>query len=127
MVRYGQNLGTAFQLIDDALDYDAMPDELGKNLGDDLAEGKTTLPLIYAMENGSESERETIRAAIESDGLPRLGDIQSIIESTGALRYTTARAQEAADIAIDSLMAIPESDYKQAMIAIAEFAVKRRT
>jgi octaprenyl-diphosphate synthase len=67
-----------------------------------------------------------IRAAIESDGLPRLGDIQTIIESTGALRYTTARAQEAADIAIDSLATIPGSDYKQAMIAIAEFAVKRR-
>jgi octaprenyl-diphosphate synthase len=127
MVRYGQNLGTAFQLIDDALDYDATPDVLGKNLGDDLAEGKTTLPLIYAMENGSASEREMIRTAIESDGLPRLGDIQSIIESTGALRYTTARAQEAADVAIDALSAIPESEYKQAMIAIAEFAVKRRT
>jgi octaprenyl-diphosphate synthase len=127
MVRYGQNLGTAFQLIDDALDYDAMPEELGKNLGDDLAEGKATLPLIYAMENGSESERKMIRAAIEADGLPRLSDIQSVIESTGALRYTSARAQEAADAAIDSLSDIPESEYKQAMIAIAEFAVKRRT
>jgi octaprenyl-diphosphate synthase len=127
MVRYGQNLGTAFQLIDDALDYDAMPDELGKNLGDDLAEGKTTLPLIYAMENGSDSEREMIRSAIETDGLPRLRDIQSVIESTGALRYTSARAQEAADAAIDALSGVPESEYKQAMIAIAEFAVKRRT
>ena len=127
MVRYGQNLGTAFQLIDDALDYDAMPDELGKNLGDDLAEGKTTLPLIYAMENGSDSEREMIRSAIETDGLPRLRDIQSVIESTGALRYTSARAQEAADAAIDSLSGIPDSEHKQAMIAIAEFAVKRRT
>jgi octaprenyl-diphosphate synthase len=127
MVRYGQNLGTAFQLIDDALDYDAMPEELGKNLGDDLAEGKTTLPLIYAMENGSESERKMIRAAIVADGLPRLSDIQSVIESTGALRYTSARAQEAADAAIDALSEIPESEYKQAMIAIAEFAVKRRT
>jgi octaprenyl-diphosphate synthase len=127
MVRYGQNLGTAFQLIDDALDYDAMPEELGKNLGDDLAEGKTTLPLIYAMENGSESERKMIRAAIVADGLPRLSDIQSVIESTGALRYTSARAQEAADAAIDALSDIPESEYKQAMIAIAEFAVKRRT
>jgi len=127
MVRYGQNLGTAFQLIDDALDYDAMPDELGKNLGDDLAEGKTTLPLIYAMENGSESERKMIRAAIVADGLPRLSDIQSVIESTGALRYTSARAQEAADAAIEALSDIPESEYKQAMIAIAEFAVKRRT
>ena len=127
MVRYGQNLGTAFQLIDDALDYDAMPDELGKNLGDDLAEGKTTLPLIYAMENGSESEREMIRTAIETDGLPRLSDIQSVIESTGALRYTSARAQEAADAAIDALSVVPDSEYKQAMVAIAEFAVKRRT
>jgi octaprenyl-diphosphate synthase len=126
MVRYGQNLGTAFQLIDDALDYDAMPEELGKNLGDDLAEGKTTLPLIYAMENGSESERRMIRAAIVADGLPRLSDIQSVIESTGALRYTSARAQEAADAAIDALSDIPESEHKQAMIAIAEFAVKRR-
>jgi len=127
MVRYGQNLGTAFQLIDDALDYDALPDELGKNLGDDLAEGKTTLPLIYAMENGTESERKMIRNAIEADGLCKLGDIQSIIESTGALQYTSARAQEAADLAIDALTAIPDSPYKQAMIAIAEFAVKRRT
>ena len=127
MVRYGQNLGTAFQLIDDALDYDALPDELGKNLGDDLAEGKTTLPLIYAMENGTESERKMIRNAIEADGLCKLGDIQSIIESTGALQYTSARAQEAADLAIDALTAIPDSRYKQAMIAIAEFAVKRRT
>lgn len=127
MVRYGQNLGTAFQLIDDALDYDALPDELGKNLGDDLAEGKTTLPLIYAMENGTQSERKMIRNAIEADGLCKLGDIQSIIESTGALQYTSARAQEAADLAIDALTAIPDSPYKKAMIAIAEFAVKRRT
>lgn len=127
MVRYGQNLGTAFQLIDDALDYDAEPEKLGKNLGDDLAEGKTTLPLIYAMEKGSDSERAMIRAAIENDGLPKLNDIQSVIESTGALRYTALRAQEAADIAIDALRDIPESEHKQAMIAIAEFAVKRRT
>jgi octaprenyl-diphosphate synthase len=127
MVSYGQNLGTAFQLIDDALDYAALPDELGKNLGDDLAEGKTTLPLIYAMKNGTESERKMIRAAIESDGLHKLSDIQSIVETTGALRYTSARAQEAADLAIDSLTEIPDSEYKQAMIAIAEFAVKRRT
>ncbi|MGH8168283.1 MAG: octaprenyl diphosphate synthase, partial [Woeseiaceae bacterium] len=85
------------------------------------------LPLIYAMDNGTESERKMIRNAIESDGLCKLGDIQSIIESTGALQYTSARAQEAADLAIDALTAIPDSRYKQAMIAIAEFAVKRRT
>ena len=127
MVCYGQNLGTAFQLIDDALDYDAAPEELGKNLGDDLAEGKPTLPLIYAMENCSDSERKMIRAAIEAGGLDKMDEIHDVIESTGALRYTAARAQEAADVAISALSGIPDSDYKQAMIAIAEFAASRRS
>ncbi len=127
MISYGQNLGTAFQLIDDALDYNASPEELGKNLGDDLAEGKPTLPLIYAMENCSGSERKMLRAAIEKGGLDRLADIHSVIESTGALKYTTARAQEAADMAIATLSSIPESEYKQAMIGIADFAVRRRS
>ena len=127
MVCYGQNLGTAFQLIDDALDYDASPEELGKNLGDDLAEGKPTLPLIYAMENCSDTERKMIRAAIEAGGLDKMDEIHDVIDATGAIRYTTARAQEAADVAINALSGIPESDYKQAMIAIAEFAVSRRS
>ena len=127
MIVYGRNLGCAFQLVDDALDYDASPEELGKNLGDDLAEGKPTLPLIYAMENGSAADKALIRAAIRADGLDKLDDIQSIIESTGALQYTAARAQEAADLAISALSEIPDSDYKEAMIAIAEFAVKRRS
>lgn len=127
MVCYGQNLGTAFQLIDDALDYDASPDELGKNVGDDLAEGKATLPLIYAMEKGSDSECRMIRTAIESGGLLKLDEIRSIIDKTGALRYTVARAREAADLAIDALSHIPHSEHRDAMIAIAEFAVKRRS
>lgn len=127
MICYGQNLGTAFQLIDDALDYGASPDELGKNLGDDLAEGKMTLPLIYAMENGSDGEREMIRTAIEADGLHRLDEIQDVIEATGALQYTVGKAQEAADLAIDALSVIPESEHRQALVAIAEFAVKRRS
>jgi octaprenyl-diphosphate synthase len=126
MTCYGQNLGTAFQLVDDALDYDASPEELGKNLGDDLAEGKPTLPLIYVMENGSDAEKALIRSAIEEGGIERLDDIQNIVESTGALQYTAARAQEAADIAINALSGIPESEYKQAMITIADFAVRRR-
>ncbi len=127
MTCYGQNLGTAFQLVDDALDYDASPEELGKNLGDDLAEGKPTLPLIYVMENGSDAEKALIRSAIEEGGVERLDDIQNIVESTGALRYTAARAQEAADMAINALSGIPESEYKQAMITIADFAVRRRS
>lgn len=127
MINYGQNLGTAFQLVDDALDFNASPEELGKNLGDDLAEGKATLPLIYAMQNGSDSERELIREAIVDGGLQQLDNIQSIVQSTGALDYTAQRAHAAADIAIDALAGIPESEYKQALIAIAEFAVKRRS
>jgi len=127
MTCYGQNLGTAFQLIDDALDYDASPEELGKNLGDDLAEGKPTLPLIYAMEKCSESERKMLRSAIENGGLDMMDDIHDVIESTGALQYTAARAQEAADVAINALSGIPDSDYKEALIAIADFAVRRRS
>ncbi len=127
MIAYGQNLGTAFQLIDDSLDYGASAEELGKNLGDDLAEGKPTLPLIYALQNGSASEQKMIRAAIESDGLAKLDEIQSVIKSTGALAYTEKRAREAADQAIEALTGLPESDYKDAMIAIAEFSVKRRS
>jgi octaprenyl-diphosphate synthase len=127
MIEYGRNLGVAFQLVDDALDFDASPEELGKNLGDDLAEGKATLPLIYAMQRGDSAQRELIRNAILEGGLDDLESVRSIIESTGALQYTAARAQEAADVAIDALSEIPDSDYKQALIAIAEFAVRRRS
>ncbi len=127
MIKYGTNLGTAFQLIDDALDYDASAEELGKNLGDDLAEGKPTLPLIYAMENGSAAEKTMIRGAIETGDGTKLEDIQAVIESTGALQYTAARAKEAADLAIDALTDVPDSDHKEAMIAIADFAVNRRS
>lgn len=127
MICYGQNLGTAFQLVDDALDYDASPDELGKNLGDDLAEGKPTLPLIYAMQKSATSEKQMIRTAIEEGGLSKLKDIRAVVESTGALQYTMACAQEAADAAIGALADIPDSEYKRAMIAIADFAVRRRS
>jgi octaprenyl-diphosphate synthase len=127
MICYGQNLGTAFQLIDDALDYNASPEELGKNLGDDLAEGKPTLPLIHAMENCTDSERNMLRHAIEQGGIEKLDEIQAIVESTGALQYTAARAQEAADAAINALSGIPESEYKQALISLADFAVRRRS
>lgn len=127
MLEYGQNLGTAFQLVDDALDFNASPLELGKNLGDDLAEGKATLPLIYAMRVGSKSESALIRQAILEGGLDQLDTIQAIIESTGALDYTAKRAHEAADIAISALSDIPDSEYKQALISIAEFAVQRRS
>lgn len=127
MMAYGTNLGTAFQLIDDALDYDASAEELGKNLGDDLAEGKPTLPLIYALENGSAAEQQVVRQAIESGGVDRLEEVQAVIESTGALQYTAARAKEAADLAIEAISDVPDSEYKEALIALADFAVKRRS
>jgi octaprenyl-diphosphate synthase len=127
MIEYGLNLGMAFQLVDDALDFDASPEEFGKNLGDDLAEGKATLPLIYAMQHGDSTERELIREAVLQGGLDDLETIRSIIESTGALQYTAARAQEAAEVAIGALSEIPDSDHKQALIAIAEFSVRRRS
>ena len=127
LVEYGRSLGMAFQLVDDALDFDASPEELGKNLGYDLAEGKATLPLIYAIQHGTAAERDLMRNAILEGGLDDLERIQSIIESTGALQYTAARAQEAADAAIGALSGIPDSDYKQALVAIAEFSVRRRS
>jgi len=127
MMAYGRHLGTAFQLVDDALDFNASAQELGKNLGDDLAEGKATLPLIYAMENGSAKDQALIRNAILDGGLDQLEKITAIIEATGALRYTAKRAQEAADSAIAALSNIPDSEYKQALITIAEFSVQRRS
>ena len=126
MVAYGRHLGTAFQLIDDALDFSSSPDELGKNIGDDLAEGKATLPLIYAMQNGTADDRKTIRDAILEGGLEHLDRITAIMKSTGALRYTAAKAEEAAKHSISALAGIPESEYKQALVTIAELSVRRR-
>jgi octaprenyl-diphosphate synthase len=127
MITYGQNLGAAFKLVDDALDYNASADELGKNLGDDLAEGKATLPLIYAMQQGSPEDKELIRNAIVEGGLDQLERITAIIEATGALEYTAKRAQEAADTAIAALSDVPDSAHKKALIAIADFSVQRRS
>ena len=127
MIEYGRCLGTAFQLVDDALDYNASADELGKNLGDDLAEGKPTLPLIHAMSTGNEEQRELIRKAIIEGGLDNMSDIQAVIEATGALDYTAQRARSAADAAIAALQQIPDNPYSQALKSLAEFAIQRRS
>ena len=127
MVDYGRHLGTAFQLVDDALDYAASAEELGKNIGDDLAEGKATLPLIYAMQNGSAEDSKVIRNGILEGGLDQLDRISAIIESTGALKYTADKAREAADLSIEALRDIPDSEYKQALINIAELSIQRRS
>ncbi|WP_261834624.1 octaprenyl diphosphate synthase [Vibrio ishigakensis] len=126
MQDYGRYLGTAFQLIDDVLDYTADGKEMGKNVGDDLAEGKPTLPLLYAMQHGNETQREMIHEAIEkANGMERLEDILQAMRDTGALEYTTRVAEQEADKAIAALDILPDSDEKQALIALAHLSVKR--
>ncbi len=123
---YGKYLGTAFQLIDDVMDYTADGKEMGKNVGDDLAEGKPTLPLLHAMRNGNEAQSLMIREAIEkANGMDKLDDILQAMAECGSLEYTTNKALEEADKAIEELKVLPESDYKQALITLAHLAVKR--
>ncbi len=126
LVDYGRHLGLAFQLVDDALDYDATTEELGKNIGDDLAEGKPTLPLIYAMKQGSAAERHMIREAIETGGIQNLTSIQLAIETSGGLQYTADRARAEADEAIAALEGLPENQYKDGLVSLARFVVNRR-
>lgn len=126
LILYGRHLGQAFQLVDDALDYGATTKELGKNIGDDLAEGKPTLPLIYAMKNGSAAERHMIREAIETGGTQNLTSIQLAIETSGGLRYTAERAQQEAELAIRALDDLPDTPYKDALCSLAQFSVRRR-
>ena len=126
LVDYGRHLGLAFQLVDDALDYNATTEELGKNIGDDLAEGKSTLPLIYAMEQGSAAERHMIREAIETGGTQNLTSIHLAIETTGGLRYTADRARAEARAATEALGPLADNPYKEALVNLAHFAVNRR-
>jgi octaprenyl-diphosphate synthase len=125
LANYGMHLGTAFQLIDDMLDYSDSSAAIGKNIGDDLAEGKPTLPLIYAMRHGAPQEASIIREAILQGGRENIGVITKTIESTGAIAYTTALAKLESERAIAALEAIPESPYKEALISLAEFSVSR--
>jgi len=126
MADYGKYLGTAFQLVDDIMDYTADAKEMGKNVGDDLAEGKPTLPLIYAMKHGTSEQRKLIRDAIEQgNGMEHLNDILTALDQTGALDYTQKKAAEEADKAINALSILPESDYKQALISLAHIAANR--
>ncbi|MCP4057835.1 MAG: octaprenyl diphosphate synthase, partial [Pseudoalteromonas sp.] len=118
--------GTAFQLVDDVLDYNADADQLGKNIGDDLAEGKPTLPLIYAMKHGSDQQRALIRDAIEHcNGMDNLEAILTALKQTNALEFTMQKAQQEADKAIACLDFLAESQYKQALISLARIAVER--
>jgi octaprenyl-diphosphate synthase len=123
---YGKYLGTAFQLVDDIMDYTADAKEMGKNVGDDLAEGKPTLPLIYTMAHGNDEQKSLVRNAIEhGNGMDHLEEILDAMKQTGALSYTQKKAEEEADKAIQSLSILPNSDAKSALIALAHIAANR--
>jgi octaprenyl-diphosphate synthase len=123
--KYGKHLGIAFQLVDDALDYEANSSVLGKNVGDDLAEGKPTLPLIYAMLHSNKEQTAMIRAAIEKGGLEHIEEITQAIHTTGALEYTHQQAILHAQLAKAELNSVTDSNAKQALLFLADYAVER--
>ena len=123
---YGKHLGIAFQLVDDALDYSAQSDELGKNVGDDLAEGKPTLPLIHAMEHGDAEQKNLIRSAIEQGSAENFDSIHQAIVDTGALQYTLDHAQDQANRAKQAIAILADNDYRHALMFLADYAVERR-
>ena len=125
MADYGMHLGTAFQLIDDVLDYSGAEVETGKHLGDDLAEGKPTLPLIYVMQNGSAEQSACVRRAIESGGRDDFPAVLAAIRATGALEHTQMRARAEAELAINALDEIPASTYKDSLLELPLFAAAR--
>lgn len=125
MSHYAMHLGSAFQLVDDLLDYSESSEVIGKNIGDDLAEGKPTLPLIYAMRQGTKKQTNIIRKAIEQGQRDKINDIIIIIEETGAINYTAQAAKNEVDLAKACLSILPDSEYKQALSALADFSVER--
>jgi len=125
MARYALHLGVAFQVIDDALDYCGSSADIGKNIGDDLSEGKTTLPLIYVMSHGSAAQAAIVRRAIKEGGLELLDDVVDAVVSTKAIDYTARAARDEANLALEALGGIPDSPYKSALEALAEFSVSR--
>ena len=122
LAAYGRHVGTAFQLIDDVLDYSG---DLGKNLGDDLAEGKATLPLIYTMRCGSPEQSIMVRKAVEAGGRADFARVLEAIRACGALDYARAAAQREAEVAVRAIMPLASSDYKQSLLELASFAVTR--
>lgn len=122
---YGIHLGNAFQLIDDALDYCSDAKTIGKNIGDDLAEGKATLPLLYALEHAAPAQQEVIRNSLIRGSLEELPAILDTIHSTQAITYTKNRASEEIDHALTALAVLPESVFKDALIDIAYYAIQR--
>ena len=125
LAQYGMRLGTAFQLIDDVLDLSGDASQIGKNLGDDLSEGKPTLPLLIAMQRGSATEAATIRKAIQQGGLEELPAVLAAVKATDALNHVKKLAENEAKLGVAAIAHLPDSTNKQALIELAEFAVKR--
>ena len=126
MAKYAMHLGSAFQLVDDLLDYSESSETIGKNIGDDLAEGKPTLPLIYAMQQGSPEQAQIIRRAIEEGQRDKIDEIIMIIKQTGAIDYTSEAARKEVEQAKQNLTLLDDSDYKTALISLADFAIERK-
>ncbi|MGL6029171.1 MAG: polyprenyl synthetase family protein, partial [Legionella sp.] len=125
LYNYGLHLGNAFQLVDDALDYCSDAETMGKNVGDDLADGKATLPLIHALQHGTATQQEQIRESLMKGSLSYLPDILIAIEQTKAIAYTKRVAADEVQSALACLEALPDSEYKQALIDLANFALER--
>lgn len=125
MAEYGMRLGTAFQLIDDVLDLSGNSEDIGKNLGDDIAEGKPTLPLLFAMRHGDAKQSQLIRNAIEQGGLEDFSAIIKAVEQTGALDYVRNIAKQEAELACKAIQHLPSTPQHQALIQLAEFSVSR--
>jgi octaprenyl-diphosphate synthase len=127
LAAYGMHLGTAFQLIDDVLDYSGDLAQTGKNLGDDLAEGKPTLPLIHAMRHGNEAQRTLVRRSIETGGADGFEPVTQAIRETGALQYARATAERETDLAREAIAALTGSQYKESLLDLLAFAVQRNS
>ncbi len=126
MQEYGKHLGTAFQLVDDVMDYTSASEVMGKNVGDDLAEGKPTMPLIHAMAQGTPRQKQLLQEAIvQRNGMAHLDEILATLHATRAFDYSLHKAQQEADMAIASLAPLPDSPYKQALCQLANLAVQR--
>lgn len=125
-IKYGMHLGTAFQLLDDVLDYSADEQQTGKHLGDDLAEGKPTLPLIYAMQHGTAEQAALVRAAIEQGDMSQFADVLQIIHATGALEFTRQQALQEAALACAAIGSLADSKQRQCLIDLANFAATRQ-
>lgn len=126
MASYAMHLGSAFQLVDDLLDYSESSETIGKNIGDDLAEGKPTLPLIYAMQHGTAEQASIVKEAIEKGQRDKINDIIAIIESTGAIGYTSKAAANEVAQAKQALSILADSPYKEALASLADFSISRK-